>query len=134
MQSNCWHYRVRACSSVARGTELTAIYNLVAPQATTFNFQFQIKDTVTGPWNLTGYTATMTVRPFAGSTTTTLLATTANGGIVLDAPNGRATVTFSNTATNIKAEPYQYDFVLYQGSVVTRILEGQFLVTAGVTV
>ena len=113
---------------------MTAIYNLVAPQATTFNFQFQIKDTVTGPWNLTGYTATMTVRPFAGSTTTTLLATTANGGIVLDAPNGRATVTFSSTATNIKAEPYQYDFVLYQGSVVTRILEGQFLVTAGVTV
>ena len=113
---------------------MTAIYNLVAPQATTFNFQFQIKDTVTGPWNLAGYTATMTVRPFAGSTTTTLLATTANGGIVLDAPNGRATVTFSNTATNIKPEPYQYDFVLYQGSVVTRILEGQFLVTAGVTV
>jgi hypothetical protein len=113
---------------------LTAIYNLVAPQATTFNFQFQIKDTVTGPWNLAGYTATMTVRPFAGSTTTTLLATTANGRIVLDAPNGRATVTFSNTLTNIKAEPYQYDFVLYQGSVVTRILEGQFLVTAGVTV
>ena len=113
---------------------MTATYNLVAPQATTFNFQFQIKDTVTGPWNLAGYTATMTVRPFAGSSTTSLLATTSNGGIVLDAPNGRATVTFSNTATNIKAEPYQYDFVLYQGSVVTRILEGQFLVTAGVTV
>jgi hypothetical protein len=104
---------------------LTAIYNLVAPQATTFNFQFQIKDTVTGPWNLAGYTATMTVRPFAGSTTTTLLATTANGKIVLDAPNGRATVTFTSTETNIKAEPYQYDFVLYQGSVVTRIQIGR---------
>jgi hypothetical protein len=76
----------------------------------------------------------MTVRPFAGSTTTTLLATTANGLIVLDAPNGRATVTFSATATNVKAEPYDYDFVLYEGSVITRILEGQFLVTAGVTV
>jgi hypothetical protein len=118
---------------------LTASYNLICPQATTFNFQFQINDTnpSTGsqtPWNLTGYTATMTVRPFAGATSTTLLATTANGRIVLDVLNGRATVTFSNTLTNIPANAYVYDFVLYQGSVVTRILEGQFIVTAGVTV
>lgn len=112
---------------------MTASYNLVCPQATTFNFQFQILENQT-PWNLTNYTATMTVRPFAGSTTTTLLATTANGLIVLDALNGRATVTFSNTQTNIKAESYVYDFVLNSGSVITRILEGQFIVTAGVTV
>lgn len=112
---------------------MTASYNLVCPQATTFNFQFQILEDST-PWNLTNYTATMTVRPFAGSTTTTLLATTANGLIVLDALNGRATVTFSNTQTNIKAESYVYDFVLNSGSVITRILEGQFIVTAGVTV
>jgi hypothetical protein len=118
---------------------LTATYNLICPQATTFNFQFQINDTnpSTGtqtPWNLTGYTATMTVRPFAGSTTTTLLATTANGRIVLQNAEGRATVTFSNTLTNIAANSYVYDFVLFQGSVVTRIMEGQFIVTPGVTV
>lgn len=118
---------------------MTATYNLICPQATTFNFQFQINDTnpSTGtqtPWNLTGYTATMTVRPFAGSTTTTLLATTANGRIVLQNANGRATVTFSNTLTNIAANSYVYDFVLFQGSVVTRVMEGQFIVTPGVTV
>ena len=112
---------------------MTATFNLVCPQATTFNFQFQIL-TGTTPWNLTNYTATMTVRPFLGSTTTTLLATTENGRIVLDAVNGRATVTFNNTLTNIKAESYVYDFVLDSGSVITRILEGQFIVTAGVTV
>ena len=118
---------------------MTATYNLICPQATTFNFQFQINDTnpSTGtqtPWNLTGYTATMTVRPFAGSTTTTLLATTANGRIVLQNAEGRATVTFSNTLTNIAANSYVYDFVLFQGSVVTRVMEGQFIVTPGVTV
>ena len=118
---------------------MTATYNLICPQATTFNFQFQINDTnpSTGtqtPWNLTGYTATMTVRPFAGSSTTTLLATTANGRIVLQNAEGRATVTFSNTLTNIAANSYVYDFVLYQGSVVNRIMEGQFIVTPGVTV
>ena len=118
---------------------MTATYNLICPQATTFTFQFTINDTnpstgASTPWNLTGYTATMTVRPFAGSTTTTLLATTANGLIVLDNLLGRATVTFSDTATNIAANSYVYDFVLYEGSVVTRIMEGQFIVTPGVTV
>lgn len=109
------------------------IYNLVCPQGTTFTFQFQIKEDNT-PWNLTNYSAVMTVRPFAGSTTTTLLATTANGKIVLDPLVGRATVTFSALDTLIKAESYVYDFMFDSGSVVTRVLEGQFIVTAGVTV
>ena len=109
-------------------------FNLVVPQATTFNFQFQVKDTVTGPWNVTGYTAVMTVRPFLGSTTKTLEATNLNGKIAIDGPNGIFTVTFSDIDTTIKAEPYVYDFVVDSGTEVTRLLEGQFLVTAGVTV
>ena len=118
---------------------MTATYNLICPQATTFNFQFSINNTnpstgVSTPWNLTGYTATMTIRPFAGATSTTLLATTANGRIVLDALNGRATVTFTAALTDIPANTYVYDFVLNSGTVITRILEGQFIVTAGVTV
>lgn len=118
---------------------MTASYNLICPQATTFTFQFQINNTdpSTGtqtPWNLTGYTATMTVRPFAGSTSTTLLATIANSRIVVSPLLGRVTVTFSSTLTNIAANAYVYDFVLNSGSVTTRILEGQFIVTAGVTV
>lgn len=112
---------------------MTATYNLVCPQATTFNFQFQILEGTT-PWDLTNYTATMTVRPFLGSSTATLLATTANGLIVIDPLVGRATVTFSSSQTNIKAESYVYDFVLNSGSIITRILEGQFIVTAGATV
>ena len=112
---------------------MTATYNLVVPQATTFNFQFQIKEDST-PWDLTNYTATMTVRPFLGSTTTTLLATTANGKITLGGVTGSITVDLSATDTAIQAEPYVYDLVLDSGSIITRILEGQFIVTAGVTV
>lgn len=111
---------------------MTATYNLVCPQATTFVFQFR-PQTDGVDWDLDGYTATMTVRPFLGSTTTTLLATTANGKIVLDANAATATVTFSATDTNIKPESYVYDFVFYAGTT-TRLLEGKFLVTAGVTV
>jgi hypothetical protein len=75
----------------------------------------------------------MTVRPFLGSTTTTLLATTANGKIVIDSIADNVTVTFSATETNIKPESYVYDLVLFSGTT-TRLLEGKFLVTGGVTV
>jgi len=112
---------------------MSAKYNLVCEQATTFNFQFQIK-TGTTPWDLTGYTATMTVRPFTGSTTETLVCTTANGRITLDEPQGRVTVDVSNTiTTDIDAGRYVYDLVLDSGTEVTRVLEGRFVVTAAVT-
>lgn len=112
---------------------MSAKYNLTCEQATTFNFQFQVK-TGNTPWDLTGYTATMTVRPYTGSTTETIVATTANGRIVLDEPQGRATVTISaQDTTDIDPGRYVYDFVYDSGSVVTRVLEGRFVVTAAVT-
>jgi hypothetical protein len=110
-----------------------ATYNMVVPQATTFQFASKIQTDST-PWNLTNYTATMTVRPFLGSTTTTLLATIANGKITLGGALGTITINLSATDTTLKAEPYVYDLVLNSGSVITRVLEGQFIVTAGVTV
>lgn len=112
---------------------MTATYNLVCPQATTFTFAFK-PQTDSTRWDLTGYTATMTVRPFPGSSTTTLLATTGNGKIVIDTATSIVTVTFSAVDTAIKAETYAYDFVFKSGSVVTRLLEGKFLVPIGVTV
>jgi hypothetical protein len=112
---------------------MSAKYNLVVDQATTFNFQFTVATDGT-PWNLTGYTATLTVRPFLGSTTTTLLATTANGKIVLGGATGRVTVTFNSTETNIVPNRYVYDLVLDSGATDTRLLEGKFIVTPGVTV
>ena len=71
---------------------MSAKYNLVCDQATTFNFQFQILNDNT-PWSLGGYTGTMTVRPFVGANTTTVVATTENGRMTLDQSNGRVTVT-----------------------------------------
>ena len=112
---------------------MSAKYNLTCDQATTFNFQFQIKNDST-PWNLTNYTVTMTVRPFVGSTTTTLLADTDNGYITLDGPNGRVTVTVPASVTaDIASGRYSYDLVLDSGTVVTRALEGKFVVTGAVT-
>lgn len=109
-----------------------AVYNLVVPQSTTFEFQFQ-PQTNGVPWNLTGYTATMTVRPFLGATTTTLVATTANGKITIDPTQALVTVNLSVLDTTLKPEPYVYDLMLYSGDTI-RLLEGKFLVVAGVTV
>ena len=112
---------------------MSATYNLVLEQATTFNFQFQIKNDST-PWNLTGYTGTMTVRPFAASTTEIFVATLANGYMAFDELVGRITVNFPYSITNIAPGRYVYDLVLDSGVTITRILEGQFTVTPGVTV
>lgn len=112
---------------------MSAKYNLVCEQATTFNFVFTIKNGST-PWNLTGYTATMTVRPFVGASTTTVVATTANGRITLGGIAGSVTVSIDATTTGaIAAGRYAYDLVLTSGATVTRILEGKFVVTGAVT-
>lgn len=112
---------------------MSAKYNLVCEQATTFNFQFTIKNDST-PWNLTNYTAVMTVRPFVGASTTTVVASTANGRITLGGALGTVTVTIDATTTgDITAGRYSYDLVLTTGATVTRILEGKFVVTGAVT-
>jgi hypothetical protein len=113
---------------------MSAKYNLVCEQAATFSLQFTVKTGDTA-WNLTGYTATMTVKPFPNSTTTTVLATNTNGKITLGGVAGTVTITLSSTETGaLTPGKYDYDFVLNSGSVVTRLLEGKFVVTPGVTV
>jgi hypothetical protein len=112
---------------------MSAKYNITCEQAATFNFQFQIKNG-TVPWDLTNYTGTMTVRPFIGSETTTLVASTANGRMTLNS-SGFVTVTVDATTTgNIPAGRYVYDLILDSSGTVTRALEGKFVVTGAVTV
>jgi hypothetical protein len=112
---------------------MSAKYNLVCDQNTTFNFQFVIQNDGV-PWNLTGYTGTMTVRPFVGASTTTVVASTANARMTLTPGSGRINVTLSSAITGaITPARYAYDLVLDSGSEVTRILEGKFIVTGAVT-
>ena len=76
----------------------------------------------------------MTVRPFVGSSTTTVVASTANGRMVFDALNGRITVTIdADTTADFAAGRYVYDLVVTTGATTTRLLEGKFAVTGGVT-
>lgn len=112
---------------------MSAKYNITCEQGATFTFQFTVKTGDTA-WNLTGYTATMTVRPFVGSNETTLTASTANSRIAIVGGTGQVTVTLSSTITaDLEASRYAYDLILDSGSVVTRLLEGKFVVTPSVT-
>ena len=111
---------------------MSAKYNIVCDQATTFNLDFTIQ-TGNVLWNLTGYSATMTIRPFVGSNTTTLVLTNGNG-ITLGGAAGTVSILISAAVTaDFEPSRYSYDFVLDSGTVVTRLLEGKFIVTAGVT-
>jgi hypothetical protein len=112
---------------------LSAKYNLVCEQATTFNFIFSINNNNV-LLDLTGYTGVMTVRPFVGATTTTVVASTANGRMTLGGIAGSVTVLIDATTTGaIGSGRYVYDLVLTTGSTVTRYLEGKFIVTGAVT-
>ena len=76
----------------------------------------------------------MTVRPFVGATTETVVASTANGRMVFTALTGRINVTLNSSITgDIAAGRYAYDLVLNSGGTITRILEGKFVVTGAVT-
>lgn len=112
---------------------MSAKYNLVCEQATTFNFLFTINNNNT-LLDLTGYTGVMTVRPFVGASTTTVVASTANGRMTLGGIAGSVSVTIDATTTGaIGSGRYAYDLVLTTGSTVTRYLEGKFIVTGAVT-
>lgn len=108
-------------------------YNMVCPQGSTFNkmLTYSIDGT---PVNLTGYTARMQVREKYTSTSAQVTITTENSGIVLDAPMGEIQLNVSASATAaLAAKEYVYDLELVNNGVVTRIIEGKFIVTPEVT-
>jgi hypothetical protein len=110
-------------------------YNMVCDQGSTFSLVFTIKTDGT-PWSLVGnYTGKMQVRSFLNASTVLIELTTANSRISFSS-NG--TVTLSLTAANttdLPAGRHTYDLELTEtaNSVVTRVLEGKFVVRGEVT-
>ena len=108
-------------------------YNIVCPQGSTFTkrFTYHIDES---PVNLTVYTARMQVRETHSSEAKVFDLTTENGGIILGGSLGTINLTISATNTAaVVAKDYVYDLELVNGSVVTRIVEGKFIVTPEVT-
>ena len=83
----------------------TATYDLICNQGATFTrpFRFGTKDPVTGgfgsPHDLTGRTFIMQVRENYGDDDVLLELSTENGGIILEATDGRISLQASSTHT-----------------------------------
>ena len=108
-------------------------YNFVCPQGATFSKQLTWEiDNV--PVDLTTYTARMQVREKYTSPSAIINLTTENGGITLGGDEGTIDIDISATSTaSLVAKEYVYDLELVSSSVVTRLIEGKFIVTPEVT-
>ena len=117
---------------------IAGLYNITCQQGATFQRQVTWTDSARDAYNLTGYTARMQVRSNVTSNTiiATLSTTAGNTGtITLGGTTGTVDLLLyaTNTAA-LTAGQYVYDLELVSGGgVVTRLLEGNFKVSAEVT-
>jgi hypothetical protein len=114
------------------------IYNATIDQGATWSVTVTYKDSTGAPINLTGYTARMQVRANVTSNTViATLSTTAGSEGTITLGGTAGTVDLLISATNTAAlttGQYVYDLELVSGGgVVTRLLEGNFKVSAEVT-
>lgn len=107
-------------------------YNAVCYAGATFDLNFTVKLSGTAI-DLTGYTAALQVRESYDSSAP-LLSLTSGSGITLGGTAGTISVTAAASATAaLEGGTYVYDMTLNSGSVVTRILQGNFKVLPEVT-
>ncbi len=117
---------------------IAGLYNITCQQGATFQRQVTWTDSARDAYNLTGYTARMQVRSDVTSNTiiATLSTTAGNTGtITLGGTAGTVDLLISATNTAaLTAGQYVYDLELVSGGGVgTRLLEGNFKVSAEVT-
>lgn len=107
-------------------------YNIVAEQGTTFTRTLNVSSAGVA-WDLTSYSARMQVRVNAAASST-VLSLVSPTNISLSSL-GVITITISASAmAAVTAGKYVYDLELVSaGGVVTRLLEGKFVVKAEVT-
>jgi hypothetical protein len=112
------------------------IFNTVLDQGSVFSLQLTCEDPSSTPINLTGLTAEMQLRSLPDDSNAVLTLSSANGDIVIQGAQGIITVTASSTETEfISPGPYYYDLELTDPvtSLVTRVVQGQIVVSAEVT-
>jgi hypothetical protein len=114
---------------------IAGTYNFICNQGATFKRELTWTDSSNTAINLTSYTARMHVRTNVTSNTTLVTLTTENGRISLGGANGKVNLTIdAETTANIASGLYVYDLeVVSSGNEVTRLIEGNFKVTAEVT-
>lgn len=109
---------------------MAVIANIYIDQGTDFNVQVDCTDTAGDVLNLTGFTPTAQIRKTYGSSSATATFTCSHTGV-----GGVVTMTLTDVQTlAIESGRYVYDLMVTDGSgVKSRIVEGQAIVTPGVT-
>lgn len=111
-----------------------AIYNIVTYQGDddTFVMTYSTGGVIA---NLTGYSAKMDIRTGRNASGTVASFNSSGGGIAIDAPNGKITVTFPHTITSaLVPADYVYDLQITSPTdIVTTVVQGLFSVVQEVT-
>ena len=111
-------------------------YDTTINQGADWYINFVYEDTTAGtPINITGYTAALQLRSLPSDTTAALSLTSPSGGIVITGASGLVAVHATAAQTgNIVAGYYYYDCeITSPANVVTRLIQGQILVSQQVT-
>ena len=113
--------------------------DLIIEKGSTFTrvFTWQTRDQETGaliPVDLSGYTARSMFRETHDSPQAFFDLSTENGGIFIDSFAGKITLKIEATqSTNVIYDSGVWDLELYQGTNVTRLIEGRVKLTPEVT-
>lgn len=109
---------------------MAAISNLYIDQGTDFSVTIDVTNTDGSVLNLANYTAASQIRKTYGSSSATVSFTTS-----IAAASGQVTLTLTDTQTaGISAGRYVYDLnITSSGGTTTRVVEGQAIITPGVT-
>ena len=109
---------------------MAIIANLFIDQGTDFTVTVDVSDATGGILDLTGYSAAAQIRKTYGSSTKVDF-TTSTG----TPSQGKVTMSLTDTQTSaLESGRYVYDLNITSGAgVTTRVVEGQAIITPGVT-
>lgn len=108
---------------------MASISNIFIDQGTDFSITVDVTQADGAPLNLTGYSAAAQIRKTYGSSNVSAVFTTS-----ISAAAGQVTLSLTDTQTSgLTAGRYVYDLNITSGSTTTRVVEGQAIITPGVT-
>ena len=111
-------------------------YDTTINQGADWYINFVYQDTASNtPINITGYTAALQLRSLPSDTTAALSLTSPAGGITITGASGLVAVHATAAQTGaIQAGYYYYDLEITSPvNIITRLVQGQILVSAQVT-
>lgn len=111
------------------------VLDLVIQQGDDFSKAVPVLDQSGNPADITGYSASMQIRPTAGSSVTLLSLSSPSTGITLQSVPGVVTITITHAQTAaLWPQPCVYDLTLTDPSGnVARFLTGDITITPAVT-